>query len=136
MSYTGRDYGSSDYDIVPNNDNWFPDLLDSNKNPLFYKAIVPPKPKKIASQADNEGKTKLQNLTVSQLSARIAKDLLDIITEFLTFSVNRGTFTSGTRSFSLGLLIVLISITLFIFVVPSETKAKVAKPIKIYFSSG
>jgi len=133
-----RDYGSSDFDIVANNENWFPDLLDSNKTPLFYKVftISPPKSKVDPRKEEDQiqSKKSLKNLTVNELFQRIAFDILNLITDLLTFQWSADMFTSGTRSFSLGIFVLVFSLFLFIFS-SQETKSNLVRPIKIYFSS-
>lgn len=105
------DYPTSDGDLVVNLNNQFPDPLNTDNNPMFYRALRP----LLTAHRKTNNQLPFDVLTISDLPVgmvchKVALDLLHILNDILTVRATPSTFTKGTRGFSLGILFILAAL--------------------------
>jgi len=111
------DYGSSDADTLVNLNNQFPNWLDTNAHPIFYRTLYPRY--QLGPQKNPDAYVPLQDLPLGDtrlknIGQKMAVDLMSILNDLITFHVSAATFSEGTRGYTLGFLFILVAIVMMV----------------------
>lgn len=108
------DYGSSDADLVVNWNNWNPNPLDS-KTPMFYRALYPTYGAESRYKQEQTKNIPISEVKVGDITKKMGQDLMTMLEETVTLKATPATYTSGTRGFTLGVLLILMAFVGLIF---------------------